>query len=199
MEEVWRDVVGYEKYYQISNLGNARSKDRVTHYKDGRVRTFYGTQLIPHYNRFNGYCHYMFSVNGQKTHYYVHRLVAEAFIDNPENKATVNHKDENKRNNCVTNLEWATQSENNAYNNLHARRIANTDIKERARRINFNAIAEKNKKPIAQLDKDGNVVKVWKGAIDAAKYFNTHPSNIRNVLYGIHETACGFTWKYATT
>lgn len=103
--EVFKEVKGYEGYYEISNLGNVRS----TSYKGIRI-------LKPSITR-NGYLNVIFCINQVKEHKLVHRLVAEAFLDNPLNLATVNHKDENKLNNNVDNLEWSSVEDNIRYSN----------------------------------------------------------------------------------
>lgn len=107
MNEIWKDIKGYEGAYQISNLGSVKSlKHR------GLIRD---KILKPAFVR--GYLCVSLCVNGtkfRKTHK-VHRLVAQTFLDNPENKPTVNHKDGDKANNSVTNLEWATMLENNIH------------------------------------------------------------------------------------
>lgn len=101
----WRPVKDYEGLYEVSNTGEVRGLKR-------------GSLLTPTLKR-NGYLSVKLSKNSKYTHKYIHRLVAESFIDNPENKETVNHKDGNKKNNFVDNLEWSTYSENHkhAYEN----------------------------------------------------------------------------------
>jgi len=100
VEEIWKDIKGYEKLYQISNLGKVksfcRSKERILKIgirPDGYEQIF----LCMHYSR---------------KHYFVHRLVALHFLKNPENKPEINHKNGIKTNNCVDNLEWVTHKEN---------------------------------------------------------------------------------------
>lgn len=105
MIETFKDIVGYEGYYEISNLGNVRS----TSYKGTRI-------LKPSITK-RGYLNVILCVNQRKEHKLVHRLVAEAFLENPNNFKTVNHKDENKLNNTVENLEWLSQENNNRYSN----------------------------------------------------------------------------------
>lgn len=102
MQEIWKDIKNYEGQYQISNLGNVRSLDRrVWNYnKKGRILKQYSNKG-----------HYLYvSLNSKK--HYVHILVAEAFIPNPQKYTQVNHKDFNKNNNCVYNLEWVSQAQN---------------------------------------------------------------------------------------
>ena len=111
MIEEWRDIEGFEGYYQVSNLGRVKSLSRITKSKPGYYRFTY-KRILKSYVSTNGYK--MVSLRKEsKTHYRtVHRLVTKAFIPNPENKGDVNHIDANRLNNKVENLEWATRSEN---------------------------------------------------------------------------------------
>ncbi|AGY48385.1 HNH endonuclease [Bacillus phage Slash] len=108
--EKWKDIKGYEGYYQVSDLGNVRSLDR----KDTRGYEWKGKILRLKINK-NGYCFVALSKGSKVSYPRVHRLVAEAFIPNPENKRCVNHDDGNKSNNKIDNLFWATSSENNKH------------------------------------------------------------------------------------
>jgi len=112
--EIWKDVVGYEGYYQISNLGRVKSlKKRVPFETYGvrKLRTLPEKILKQHKNEC-GYMYVPLAKDTKKKKHKIHRLVAEAFLPNPEMKKCVNHKDGNKVNNCVSNLEWVTHSEN---------------------------------------------------------------------------------------
>ena len=112
MDEIWKDVEGYEGRYQISNLGRVKSFAQDT--KNGKIK-------IGNLN-FDGYlCILLYDRMGNKKWYPVHRLVAGAFIPNPEGFKQVNHKDEIKTNNCVENLEWCTSYYNIHYGTRNAR------------------------------------------------------------------------------
>lgn len=111
MEEIWKDIPSYEGYYQVSNLGNFRSLPRVIRYKNNGTRNYLAKRLLTETTKDN-YQRITLMKEGVKTRYQAHRLVALAFIPNPENKPCINHIDGNKSNNVVTNLEWCTPSEN---------------------------------------------------------------------------------------
>lgn len=111
MKELWKDIKGYEGCYQVSNLGRIKSLDRMTNNQYGEY-FMKGRILKNSIIKDKGYCRVSLNNGNGKISKRVHRLVAEAFIPNPENKLEVNHKDGNKLNNCVSNLEWCTNKEN---------------------------------------------------------------------------------------
>lgn len=117
MEEIWKDIKGYEGLYKISNLGNVLRCKKIKIDKKRRKRTFEDLILKVNIDK-NGY-KYVNLYNKNKQAYKIHRLVAQAFIPNQENKPQVNHIDGNKENNRVNNLEWVTRKENirHAYKN----------------------------------------------------------------------------------
>jgi len=100
MEEIWKDIKDYEGLYQVSNFGRVKSIYRIR---------------IQHINEF-GYYRIVLSKNSKLKTFSTHRLIAEVFLENPNNLPEINHKDGNKQNNCVSNLEWCTSS----YNQIHA-------------------------------------------------------------------------------
>lgn len=115
IKEVWKDIPGWEGFYQVSNLGDVRSLDRDIEYlNNGTLTTLHckGKVLKQRADE-EGYMRICLARNGRTKLYGVHRLVAQAFIPNPETKPTVNHIDGNKSNNCLSNLEWATYQEQN--------------------------------------------------------------------------------------
>ena len=99
-QEIWHNVIGYEEYYLVSNKGRIKRKDtcRVLKFADN-----------------HGYYRVALCKGNVVKRYFVHRIVAEAFIENPFNLPQINHKDENKKNNCVENLEWCTAAYNTHY------------------------------------------------------------------------------------
>lgn len=137
MEE-WRDIKGYEGLYQVSNLGRIRSLHRIFVRSDGRLHNKPGRTLTPGVNSKG----YLFVNLADKLHKAtptrVHRLVAEAFIPNPENLPQVNHIDEDKFNNKALNLEWCTAHYNDTYGTRNQRlSIALKGNKNRVKKCKF--------------------------------------------------------------
>lgn len=168
MEEIWKDIAGYEGLYQVSNLG------RVKNIKSGII-------LKPAKNS-AGYLHV--HLTGNK-HYYLHRLVALAFIPNPHNYPEVNHKDENKENNCVDNLEWADRKYNCNYGTRNEK-MANslTNHKERS-------------KAVIQYSSKGEFVKQYPSIKEAERQTGINNSWIVRCLKGKRKSTYGFIWRYA--
>ena len=119
MEEIWKDIEGYEGLYQVSNYGNIKSLSKVVKNAYGVHRT--EDKIFKPQTKKNGYLQIQLSKNGKQKHYKVHRLVALTYIANPNNYPCVNHKDENKLNNHVSNLEWCTYEYNTNYGTRNKR------------------------------------------------------------------------------
>lgn len=126
--EVWKDVVGYEGFYQVSNLGQVKSMPRTVHAGFGTnhfANHLNGRLLKPGLQGKRNLKYYAVTLSkyGKVKRCLVHRLVAEAFISNPENLPVVNHKDENPLNNVADNLEWCSVYQNNNYGTRKQRAI----------------------------------------------------------------------------
>lgn len=180
MDEIWKPIPNYEGYYEASNLGRIRS---VYRYK--RV-------LKPMISN-TGYERVDLFKNRHRKQYSVHRLVAITFIDNPDNKPFVNHRDENKINNCADNLEWVTHVENCRYGTAIERRTKHFDYSKR--KINNAGQIEACSKPIAQYTKDGRFVRNWKSASECARKNGWQISNIRRCCKKEYATAYGFVFR----
>ena len=116
IEEIWRPIAGYEGFYEVSNMGFVRSLDRSVPNGLGYKR-FRKGQIIKMWPNSKGYMRCQLSYNNDKKFYLVHRLVAEAFIPKVNGLPEINHKDEDKTNNSVDNLEWCDRKYNNNYGN----------------------------------------------------------------------------------
>lgn len=180
MQEIWKDVVGYEGLYKVSNLGNVMSFQ-----PNCRNRNQY---LTPFNN--GGYFRVTFTVKRKRTNHLVHRLVADAFIPNPENKEAVNHIDGCKTNNHVDNLEWVTKSENTR----HAIRIGLRPSSTPKTRLK----GSKNplSKKVYQYEKEGPFVKEWSCAGDAAEALGFTKDYILRCCRGERMTYMGFVWRF---
>ena len=180
MEEIWKPIKDYENLYEISNLGNIRSLDRVIIGKDGRKINYKGREMSKKLDRNLSYYEITLSdLNKKRKTFLVHRLVATNFIPNPLNLEIVNHKDEDKLNNSVDNLEWVSIKENNNYSyNKHPERR--------------DSVCKK----IIQYDLDGNFIKIWNSLVDAQKNLNISYSSISACLRGKSGRAGNFQWIY---
>ena len=114
MEEIWKSIKGYEGLYEVSNLGRVRSVDHYVFFSDGRKR-FHKGQILKPREVSGGYYDVILYKDGIGSHNKIHRLVAENFIENPDCLRDVNHKNENKKDNRIENLEWVTHSDNMLY------------------------------------------------------------------------------------
>lgn len=172
----WKDIKGYEGIYQISNNGIVKSLKRNVTYSNGKVVHYKEKIVKPAIHN----CYYAVTLhkNGLKRTVKVHRLVAEHFISNPLNLPCINHKDENKLNNNVDNLEWCTVKYNSNYNNAQERK------------------AKSCWKPIYQLDLNGNVIKLWDSPTEVEKELGILKSSISNQIAGRIKTAGGYLWRY---
>lgn len=132
--------------------------------------------------------------NNKRFGAFIHRLVALSFIPNPENKPEVNHKDGNKSNNCVGNLEWCTQIENHR----HKCRMGLNVVKKGEDHYLHGkfGVLHHSSKSVIQIDLSDNVITVYPSIRDAAKSFDKHPSGISKCCHGVIQTAFGFKWKY---
>lgn len=184
-EEVWKDVKGYEGYYQVSNLGQVRSLDRTIPFRGGEKK-LEGMILKQKLNK--GYNMVGLSVEGKQQGKLTSRLVAEAFIVNSENKPEVNHIDENKQNNMVENLEWVTPKENSNHGTRNSKVIPYL-IQN----------GQQREKSVAMINKESNeLIQTFKSINEACRALGvTVGGGISKVCKGINKTAYGYKWKYA--
>lgn len=179
MNEIWKDIKGFEGLYQVSNYGRVKSlARRVPHIKRTRLLS---ERILKHQLREDGYLQLNLSTKGKVIKPLIHRLVAEAFIPNPNNLPQVNHKDENKTNNNVDNLEWCTQQYNSTYGTVIERlQVGNM----------------KNRKPVLQYSLNGEFITEYESIKAVAIAVNGSGSNIRNCCTGKKKTAYGYVFKF---
>ena len=203
MEEIWRDVVGYEGLYMVSNYGKVMS---LNYCKRG-----YAKLLTPKVNR-SGRLWVNLYKNGVNKPFLIHRLVGTAFIPNPDGLPQINHKDENPKNNHVGNLEWCDNLYNARYSfERHPeRKIANLRKKYQTAYLigdEWHGMhakfgqpwknGPKNKKPVVQYTKDMIETKTWKSISVVVKETGWRYSSIKECCEGKRKTAYGFKWQYA--
>jgi hypothetical protein len=162
LEEIWKDIKEYKGKYQVSNTGKVKR----------------GNTLLNPYDNGKGYLNVSLYFNKRNITARVNRLVAQEFVENPNNYKFVNHKDENKKNNNVDNLEWCTIKYNNNYGNR---------IKK---------YKQKRCKKILQYDLNNCFIKEWDSMSEIAEKFKISISGIRNCAIGKFRQFKGFVWKY---
>jgi hypothetical protein len=199
--EIWKPIIGYEGAYEISSFGRVRSLDRITSYvsrtQEGKEYTTTHThkgKLMKQHNNHFGYKVIALCIDGKYRTYMVHRLVADAFLSNPNNYPVVNHKDENKQNNMVwvndngsidydkSNLEWCSQQYNINYGSGNLRRI-NTRNQNKSYHY---------QREVGQYTLDGVLIKKYPSASDTGYCREC----IRDCCNGRQKTAYGYKWAY---
>jgi len=161
--EEWRDAIGFEGLYEVNNFGRVRHKD--------------GQEINGSLNSY-GYRAYSLFKDGGRITAKGHRLVAEAFIPNPDSKRNVNHKDGDRDNNFVDNLEWVTHGEN-----------LNHALKELC--IDYSA------KPVAQLTLSGDVVAIWANASIPSRLLGISSQLVSACCRGTAKSTGDYLWQYA--
>ena len=165
--ETWKAIAGYEGIYEVSDLGRVRSL------KYGKEKI-----LKPGKNQ-GGYLHVVLCKDGQSKTITVHRLVADAFVPNPNNLETINHKDEVKTNNTVTNLEWMSQKDNLNYGTRNKR------------------VGEALSKQVQMFDKStGELLATFPSLAEAERVTEINQGNISSCCNGKYKSAGGYKWRY---
>lgn len=178
--EIWKWVPGYEGQYKVSNTGLVKSVDTVVHTYNGGEFIRKGKLLRPAKDK-SGYLRVGL---GKKTKSYkVHRMVAQAFIPNPDNLPQVNHKDENKTNNWVTNLEWCTAKYNINYG---------TSLKRMSDKLRNGCLA----KPVYQYSLDLKFIAKYPSVQEVSRILGINTSHISEVCNGKLNKTQGFIWSY---
>ena len=178
--EIWKslDFMGYPNY-EVSNFGRIKSLN----YKCS------GKEQIMKLKK-DDYLRIQLFNNGKDKFFQVHRLVALAFIPNPDNLPIINHKDENKYNNKVENLEWCDIQ----YNNCYGTRLER--VRKKMSEIRKGKPKYKHRKPILQYTLDGDFIREWDSAITASKELNIINSGICSCLKGRYKSSGGYIWRY---
>lgn len=181
--EIWKDIPGYEGRYKVSNYGRVKSLARVVIRSDNKKYTHKECIMKHRVNRWGYHLVPLSISNGanRQRKYMVHRLVAMAFIENPNNYPQINHIDGDKSNNTPSNLEWCTNSTNQSH----------------AWKLGLNRYTGKLDKKIVQLSLDGKVIKVWDSLHQAERGLEkVSVGHIWAVVNGKRKTCGGYKWRY---
>lgn len=222
-QEIWKDIKGYEGFYQVSNMGRVK---RLVSVKCKKERYVAITK-----DQKKGYCRVMLSKNNKHSRFLIHRLIAECFIPNPENKPCVDHINGDKSDNRLENLRWCTYKENNNFpiardNFFKSRKklseseewkkhlsdslqitMKREDVREKIRNAiknkwngddykNSQMYNKKNIKPVCQFDSDMNLIAEFATIKDASRATGIDSSCIVKCCKGENLTAGKYKWKY---
>lgn len=171
--EIWRNVIEYENLYQVSNEGRVKSLN----YKKTKKE-----KILKQYIDNCGYLFVTLSNKGKTKSFKIHRLVAETFIPNPQNLPCVNHKDEDKTNNKVENLEWCTYEYNNNYGT-------------RNKRISEKGLNKKNSKIVYQYTLDGKLIAIYHSTRECGRQGFDQP-NVQRCCRHKQKTYKGYRWSF---
>ena len=194
-EIIWRPVLGFEGYYEISNTGIVRSVNRIVSGKNGSVRHIPGVIMTQQTNH-KGYKCVILHKYGEHYTKFIHRLVAEAFIDNPFKLPQVNHIDTDKTNNHVENLEWITNEDNHKHAIAHGCYDGFSDKQLQSLLIKQKQAVEKIRRPVEQYDLDGNYLASFESMLEAERKTGCNNSKICACCKENRKQAYGYIWKY---
>ena len=172
-EEIWKDIEGFEGLYQVSSFGRVKSLARIL--SDGRR----WKERILQQETNHGYKRVVLADDNINKTYRVHRLVAQTFLPNPNNYTIINHKDENKSNNNIDNLEWCSPKYNSNYGNCKYK------------------IAEKLSKPVIQMDMNFKPIAYYKSLSDVGRQTGYGIGYVSQCCNGKYYSAYGYVWRYS--
>lgn len=183
MEEIWKQIEGFEGRYYVSNYGRVKVKGG-TRFKNQKHTKNIPDKILKYGRNNSGYLTVGLGrrVDGTRRTKTVHKLVALAFLPNPNNYPEINHLDENKDNNCVWNLEWCTHKYNTHYNNDSA----------------IERGSKKQRKYFGQYSLDGELIKIWHGFKKLDRETDYCRSSVTDCCLGKIKTYRGYVWKYLT-
>ena len=175
--EIWKDIKDYEGLYQVSNMGRVKSLERTVW--NGRGYRIIPEKILKGLDNGYGYLFVILCKEGKDKNCRINRLVAQAFLPNPDNLPIINHKDEDKYNNHMDNLEWCSHSYNNTYN-------------DRAKKA-----GKKLSKPVFSVDKESGLIMWWSSAREAERCTGINSSNIIKCCKGKMKSCGNHYWFYA--
>lgn len=191
MEEVWATIPGSEGNYLVSNQGNVYAVSRLLMRKNGVVYYRSGCTIKPQPNS-QGYLRVRLTLNGEKRDVFVHRLVAEAFVENTSNGDCVNHKDFNPKNNAADNLEWVSHLENVRYSLDRGRYKRTSSWREHLK----STLAKRMGTPVIGRNIDTGE-EVYFQTLNDVRTAGFQPSCVCNCCKGVRAAHKGFAWRYA--